>query len=277
MTLLFQLRSWFRSTFRRSRLERDMDAELRFHLENYADDLIRNRIPSDEAFRRAHLEFGGLERAKEECRDARGITLIESFLQDLRFGARIFRKSPGFAAIAILTLALGIGANAAIFGLVDSALLRALPFREPDRLVHIWTTDAAGDLHTPSPAEYSALQKTSASFENISGMGWADYFYGADESTWQTLPGLLVSPNWLPTLGIQPFLGRNFLEQEQTAGQDAVVMLPYGCWRTRFRPSQPAPSFSLPAPMSPAYFSLVASSAREKSLFAPPSVVRAAA
>ena len=234
MTLFSQLRSWLRSTFRRSRLGRDMDAELRFHLETYADDLIRKRIPNDEAFRRAHLEFGGLERVKEECRDARGITLIESFLQDLRFGARIFRKSPGFAAIAILTLALGIGANAAIFGLVDSALLRDLPFREPDRLVHIWTTDAAGDLHTPSPAEYFALQKTSASFENISGMGWADYFYGADESTWQTLPGLLVSPNWLPTLGIQPFLGRNFLEQEQTAGQDAVVMLPYGCWRTRF-------------------------------------------
>ena len=234
MTLFSQLRSWFRSTFRRSRLERDMDAELRFHLETYADDLIRNGIPGDEALSRAHLEFGGLERTKEECRDARGITLIESSLQDLRFGARIFRKSPGFAAIAILTLALGIGANAAIFGLVDSALLRTLPFREPDRLVHIWTTDDAGDLHTPSPAEYSALQKTSASFENISGMGWADHFYGADESTWQTLPGLLVSPNWLPTLGIQPFLGRNFLEQEQSAGQDAVVMLPYGCWRTRF-------------------------------------------
>ena len=234
MTLFSQLRSWFCPTFRRSRIEHDMDAELRFHLETYADDLIRNGIPRDEAFRRAHLEFGGLERAKEECRDARGITLIESFLQDLRFGARTFRKSPGFTAIAIVTLALGIGANAAIFGLVDCALLRALPFREPDRLVHIWTTDAAGDLHTPSPAEYSALQKTSASFENISGMGWADYFYGADESTWQTLPGLLVSPNWLPTLGIQPFLGRNFLEQEQTAGQDAVVMLPYGCWQTRF-------------------------------------------
>jgi putative ABC transport system permease protein len=211
-----------------------MDAELRFHLETYADDLIRNGIPRDEALRRAHLEFGGLERVKEECRDARRITLIESFLQDLRFGARIFRKSPGFTAVAILTLALGIGANVASFGLVDCALLRALPFRESDRLVHIWTTDAAGNLHTPSPAEYSALQKTSASFENISGVGWADYFYGADESTWQTMPGLLVSPNWLPTLGIQPFLGRNFPAQEQTAGQDAVVMLPYGCSRTRF-------------------------------------------
>jgi predicted permease len=234
MTPFSQLRSWLRSAFRRSRLERDMDAELRFHLETYTDDLIRSGVPRDEAFRRAQLEFGGLERAKEECRDARGITLFESFFQDLRFGARTFCKSPAFTSVAILTLALGIGANAAIFGLVNSALLRAEPFRDPDRLVHIWTIGDDGDSHTPSPAQYTAIQETSASFENVSGIGWADYFYGADESTWQTLSGLVVSPNWLPTLGIQPFLGRNFLEQEQTAGQDAVVMLAYGCWRTRF-------------------------------------------
>jgi putative ABC transport system permease protein len=233
MTLFSQLRSWFRSTFRRSRLERDMDAELRFHLETYAGDLIRSGVPRDDAFRLAQLEFGSLERAKEECRDARGITLLESFFQDLRLAIRTFCKSPGFTAVAIFTLAFGIGANAAIFGLVDSALL-ALPFLEPDRLVHIWTTDDAGELHTPSPAQYTAIQETSASFDNISGIGWADYFYGADESTWQVLSGLLVSSNWLPTLGIQPFLGRNFLKQEETPGQDAVVMLAYGCWRTRF-------------------------------------------
>jgi putative ABC transport system permease protein len=234
MTLFSQLRSRLLALLRRSRLERDMDAELRFHLQSFADDLIRAGIPRDEAFRRAHIEFGGFERAKEECRDARGIALLESFLQDLRFGIRTLRKSPAFTAIAILTLALGIGANAAIFGLLDSTLLRALPFRDPDRLVHIWTIGADGDSHTPSPTQYTALQENSASFESIAGIGWADYFYGADESSWQTLSGLVVSPNWLPTLGIQPFLGRNFLEEEQAAGQDAVVMLAYGCWRTRF-------------------------------------------
>jgi hypothetical protein len=202
-----------------------MDAELRFHLESYAADLIRNGVPRDEALRRARIEFGGLEHAKEECRDARGITLFESFFQDLRFGVRTFCKSPAFTAVAILTLLLGIGANAAIFGLVDSALLRAVPFRDPDRLVHIWTIGADGDSHTPSPAQYTAIQKTSGSFENISGIGWADYFYGADESTWQSLSGLLASPNWLPTLGIQPSLGRNFLDRRTRRRRDARLWL----------------------------------------------------
>jgi putative ABC transport system permease protein len=136
--------------------------------------------------------------------------------------------------VAVLTLALGIGANAAIFGLVDSALLRAWPFRDPERLVHIWTTGAVGDLHTPSPPEYLALRKNSRAFEEIAGTGWADYFYGDSESAWENLSGFLVTANWLPTLGIQPILGRNFFDEEQLAGRDTVVILSYGCWRNRF-------------------------------------------
>ena len=211
-----------------------MDAELRFHVEAYAEDLMRGGVARHEAMRRARLEFGGIERAKEECREARGANLVESLMQDLKYGLRMLRKSPGFTAVAVLTLALGIGANAAIFGLVDSAFLRALPFREPDRLVHVWTTDAGGDLHTPSPAEYVALRKNGESFEQIAGTGWADNFYSSDDSSWQNLSGLLVTPNWLPTLGVQPLLGRNFLDREETAGQDAVVILSYDCWRARF-------------------------------------------
>src|SRR6266576_1954960 len=135
--------------------------------------------------RRARIEFGGIERAKEECREARGVNILESLIQDVRYGLRTLQKKPGFTVVAVVTLALGMGANAAIFGLVDSAFLRGLPFREPDRLVHIRTVEPDHDWHTPTPTQYLAVRKESESFEQI-------------------------------------------------AGQDAVVILSYDCWRTRF-------------------------------------------
>jgi putative ABC transport system permease protein len=217
----------------RSRMESEMDTELRFHIETFAEDLIRSGMPRQEAMRRARIEFGGIERVKEEGREARGAKIMETLLQDLRYGTRLLRSSPGFTAVAVFTLALGIGANAAIFGLADSAFLRSLPFREPERLVHVWTTDASGEEHTPSPAEYLALRKDSQAFEQVSGNGWADFFYGDDEASLRDLQGLLVTQNWLTARGIQPILGRNFLDDEETAGRDPAVILSYRCWRTK--------------------------------------------
>jgi predicted permease len=215
-------------------MESGMDAELNFHIEAYAEDLSRSGVPREEAIRRARIEFGGIERAKEECREARGVSILLSLVQDVRYGLRTLRKNPGFTAIAVLTLALGMGANAAIFGLVDSAFLRGLPFHEPHRLVRIWTIEADGDLHTPTPTDYQAVREDSKSFEQIAAAGWADYFYDADGSVSENLPAFLVTPNWLPTVGVQPLLGRSFRDEEQIAGQDAVVMLSYDCWHTRF-------------------------------------------
>ena len=229
-----RVRSWLRAVAGRSRIEHEMDAELRFHIEAFAEDLVRSGVPREEALRRASIEFGSIERTKEECRDARGVNFIESVLQDLRYGLRMLRKSPGFTIAAVLTLALGIGVNAAIFGLVDSELLHAVPFPNIEKVVYVWTTDAGGDLHSPLPNQYLALRKYSPAFEQVAATGWVDNFYGNDESGWQSLPGLVVSSNWLPTLGVRPLFGRNFREDEQIAGQDAVVILSYSSWHERF-------------------------------------------
>ncbi len=223
-----------RSLFRRRRVEQELDEELRYHLERKTEEFIAQGMTPEEAQHIAMRAMDGLEQRKEECRDARRVNFIETLIQDVRYGLRMLRKSPGFTAAAVLTIALGIGANAAIFGLVDSAFLRSLPFREPERLVHIWTTEADGDVHTPTPAEYLAVRENSKSFEQVAAAGWTDYFYDADGSLSQNLSGFLVTPNWLPTLGVQPLLGRNFRDEEQIAGHDAVVMLSYDCWHTRF-------------------------------------------
>jgi len=226
--------NWFDRLFSRRRLYNDLSEEIEQHLEEKIEELVATGMPRKEATAAARREFGNVTLVEEDSRTVWRWPSLENFLMDLRYGLRMLRKSPGFTAAAVLTIALGIGANAAIFGLMDSALLRGLPFLEPERLVHIWTTEADGDVHTPTPAEYLAVRENSKSFEQVAATGWTDYFYDAAGSLSQNLSGFLVTPNWLPTLGIQPFLGRNFRDEEQIAGQDAVVMLSYDCWHTRF-------------------------------------------
>jgi putative ABC transport system permease protein len=226
--------NWLKQLFSRRRLYSDLSDEIRQHLEEKIEELVATGMSRKEATAAARRQFGNVTLVEQDSREVWRWPSIEGLFADVRFSLRMLRKNPGFTTVAVLTLALGMGANAAIFGLVDSALLRAYPFLEPQRLVHVWTTDAAGDLHTPSPNEYLALRKDSGAFEQIAGIGWADFFYNDDESNSRDLLGLLVSPNWLSTLEVQPSLGRNFFDEEQIAGRDTVVILSYGCWRTRF-------------------------------------------
>jgi putative ABC transport system permease protein len=232
-----QLRAWLLRLggyLHRNRQEKDLAAEMESHLQLHIEDNLRAGMSRAQARREALMKLGGVEQTKEIYRDRRGLPLLETTLQDLRFAARTLLKNPGFASVAILTLALGIGTNSAIFSLVDSTLLRALPFSKPAQLVRIWTTEADGEIHTPSPTEYLALSKSARSFDEITGLGWADYFFGSDQSAWQNISGFRISSNWLTTLGVQPYLGRNFVAEEQEAGRDNVAILSFQCWRRRF-------------------------------------------
>ena len=226
--------SWVKQLWSRRRLYGELSEEIRAHLEENVEELVAAGMARKDAEAKARREFGNVTLTEETGRDVWRWTLIEDFFKDAQFGWRMLRKNPGFTAVAVLTLALGIGVNAAIFGLVDSALLNAMPFHEPERLVHVWTTDAAGETHTPFPSQFAAVRKYARTFDAVAAVGWVDNYFGSDEAGWQTLHGLVVSPNWLATLGMQPYLGREFREEEQTAGRDAAVMLSFACWRGRF-------------------------------------------
>jgi predicted permease len=238
MTLFARLRSWLDSTFRRAHLESEMDTEVRFHLDAYADDLIRSGVSRDEALRRAKLEFGAVERSKEECREARGVRLTENLWQDVRYGARTLRQNPGFTAVAVLTLALGIGANTAIFSLVNGILLVALPYAHPEQLVTITSNDPGGATY-PRGA-FVAMR------EQVHAMNVATYAEGHDFNLSGAglgepirVSGTYVSAEFFSLLGARPALGRTFLPGEDLAGQDSYVILSHGLWEERFQ-SNPA-------------------------------------
>jgi len=231
--------------FKRGQLEHEFDEELRFHVEELTEDNIRAGMSPEEAHRRALMALGGVDKTKEEYRDAFGLRLVRDFVQDLRYGLRQLRRSPGFTTIAVLTLAFGIGANTAIFTVVNAVLIRRLPYRDPDRLVMVsekyktfrpdsLQPDSKGLVSTSVPGLLDWQAQTDV-FEEVGAYYWFPSRFvliGSGEP--EEIFGGRVTANCFSVLGVQPMLGRSFLPGEDRAGKNDVVLLGYGLWQRRF-------------------------------------------
>jgi putative ABC transport system permease protein len=222
-----------RSLFRRETVESEMECELRFHSEHQIEKYLKTGMSRGEALRRVRMEFGGLEQVKEDCRDARGVSLMETLAQDLRYGWRTLLKSPGFAAAALFTLALGIGADTAIFSVVYGILLRPLPFRDAFHLVLLnETMPKVGDVSVSYP-NFQDWRSQSHSFAEMAAVNPVK-FNMAGSNQPENIGGLAVSPNFLPMMGVRPVMGRGFTPDEEKAGAARVVLLSYALWQSRF-------------------------------------------
>jgi putative ABC transport system permease protein len=226
-----RLRSWWRATRHRSGMESEMDAELRFHIEAFAADLVRSGVARQEALRRARLEFGAIERVKEEGRQARGVSFVDEMMQDLHYGQRVLRKSPGFAVVAVLTLALGIGATTAIFSVVDAVLLRPLAMEDPSRVVYV--QEQWRDLFPGvSVGNFADLKRQSTSFAELCASNNTSFNLEARELP-ERVDGEIATADYFATFGVQPIAGRFFTVDEDKPGQARVVVISERLWRTR--------------------------------------------
>ena len=225
--------SVLRNLFRARRVERDLDDEVRAYLEMMIDEKRASGLAEDEARRAALIDLEGVEQVKERVREVRAGALVEQLWRDLTYAVRMLLKHRGFTAATVTTLALGIGANTAIFSIVDTIVLRPLPYADPDRLVKIWgatSTTSRADISWP---DFLDVQAQNGVFERMAaddGMGFNVVLDGSRGSAL----GAMVTSEWLSTFGVQPLLGRSFLRKEAEPGSDAVVILTYSYWRRRF-------------------------------------------
>ena len=233
--------TWWQRLWRRKELEQQLGKELQFHLEERIKALRAAGLSESDARRHARQEFGGLEQIKEDCRDARGTLWLESTFQDFRYAARTLRKTPAFSLAAIATLALGIGANTAIFQLLDAVRLRSLPVAEPHRLarVQIGNGHGFGVSHYPDNLSYPLFQQIREHQQAFSGILAWDSGYGSERigegAQARRVPVLRVSGEFFTTLGVSPAAGRLFVPEDDVRGcPSPTVVLGYAFWQSQF-------------------------------------------
>jgi predicted permease len=236
MRWLQSISNRLRNLFRKNTVEQETDRELRFHLEREIAERVSSGMSPEEARRGALLEFGGLEQYKEDCREARGVNRIESLLADLRYGLRSLQRSPGFTVVCVLTLALGLGANTAIFSMVNALLLHPYNFRDLDSLVRVWEDrgiDEGYDARYIAPADAEDLRSSNGVFEGLTTYGMQSFGLGK-EGDLQPILGCRASANFFDVLEVAPAAGRLFSAAEEQPGADQVAILSYGSWQRRF-------------------------------------------
>lgn len=235
MRVLRSLRLRLTWLFRRSEVETDLSDELQDYIERQTERHVASGLSPESARLAALRDAGGIEQVKEECRDARRTAWIENTLQDIRFGWRMLRKKPGFTIVAVLTLALGIGATTAIFSVVKAVLLAPLPYKEPNRIVAVWTANPARDNqpHSSTAGDFAAWKQRSGVFEDLAP-SYDDEKTLTGEGAPQLLIGYAVSANYLRILGVEPQIGRLYTDQEDRPGVPKVALLSDHLWRTTF-------------------------------------------
>ena len=241
-----RLKHWFytvplrlRSLFHRNQVEDELDEELSYHIERQFEEHISKGMTPEDARYAALRAIGGVEQRKEECRDTRRVRWIEDLMQDLRYGLRTLRKSPGFTAVAALSLALGIGANTAIFSIVDAVLLKSLPVRNPEQLVALEAFNQRGDHSNFSYPLFERLRDRLQVFTGIlatqDGAGQMEMADTESASTTEQVAAQLVSGEYFQVLGVNAIIGRTLTAADnQTPGAHPVAVLSYAFWQRRF-------------------------------------------
>src|SRR5262245_57859915 len=223
MNAIRQLWGRLLSLARRGRLEREMEEEMRFHLDMQVEENLKAGMAAEDARYAARRQFGNQTWLKEASREMWSLNSIETLIQDLRYGVRTLMKSPGFAFVALLTLALGIGANTAIFSLVNAILLRPLPFKDPDQLVVVWGTAPESSRRPISEPNFLDYQKQNQTFGDIASFGSVALTLTGGANPERVL-GSRVSADFFKALGVRPTIGRAFLPGDDQAGHNAVAI-----------------------------------------------------
>jgi putative ABC transport system permease protein len=224
----------FRSLFRRASVESELNEELRFHRDRQVEKYIQSGLTYEEAIRRFRLEFGGLDQVKEECREVRGVTFLETLAWDIRYALRTFRRNPVFTVTVIATLAVGIGATTAVFSVVDRILFRSLPYAHDDRIVSVGLVQSLETQEFMVGGFFFDWRDNQKPFEAMATQETMPHACDLVENNPAQLDCLFFDSEFLPLLGISPVLGRNFSPEEDRPNGPRVAIISYGLWQGHY-------------------------------------------